>query len=65
MACSVLDHLLFHTLELKIYIRKPITYIIQFKHACVQGLRTPNQDINQRYLKSLDNVADKICFSRI
>ena len=26
------------------------------------GLRTPNEGINQRYLKNRANVADKICF---
>ena len=25
------------------------------------GLRTPNEGINQRYLKNWDDVADKIC----
>ena len=28
------------------------------------GLRTPNEGINQRYLKNWADVADKICFSR-
>ena len=28
------------------------------------GLRTPNEDINQRYLKNWAGVADKICFCR-
>ena len=28
------------------------------------GLRTPNEGINQRYLKNWANVADKICFGR-
>ena len=28
------------------------------------GLRTPNEGINQRYLKSWADVADKICFGR-
>ena len=27
-------------------------------------LRTPNEGINQRYLKNLAEVADKICFGR-
>ena len=26
--------------------------------------RTPNEDINQRYLKNWADVADKICFGR-
>ena len=28
------------------------------------GLRTPNEGINQQYLKNWAYVADKICFSR-
>ena len=28
------------------------------------GLRTPNEGINQRYLKNWADVADKICFNR-
>ena len=28
------------------------------------GLRTPNEDINQRNLKIWADVADKICFGR-
>ena len=28
------------------------------------GLLTPNEGINQRYLKKWANVADKICFGR-
>ena len=28
------------------------------------GLRTPNEGINQRYLKNWADVADKICFDR-
>ena len=28
------------------------------------GLRTPNEGINQIYLKSWADVADKICFGR-
>ena len=28
------------------------------------GLRTPNERINQRYLKNWADVADKICFGR-
>ena len=39
-----------------------------FKHhkceRCDHGLRTPNEDINQRYLKNWADVADKICFGR-
>ena len=32
--------------------------------AYTHGLRTPNEGINQRYLKIWANVADKICFGR-
>ena len=28
----------------------------------IHGLRTPNEGINQRYLKNWADVADKICF---
>ena len=30
----------------------------------MHGLRTPNEGINQRYLKNWADVADKICFGR-
>ena len=30
-------------------------------HALKHGLRTPNEGINQRYLKNWADVADKIC----
>ena len=30
----------------------------------MHGLRTPNEGINQRYLKNWAEVADKICFGR-
>ena len=30
----------------------------------IPGLRTPNQGINQRYMKTWADVADKICFGR-
>ena len=33
--------------------------------ALQHGLRTPNEDVNQRYLKNWADVADKICFGRI
>ena len=29
------------------------------------GLGTPNEGINERYLKNLADVADKMCFGRI
>ena len=32
-----------------------------YVNVLVQGLRTPNEDINQRNLKILTVVADKIC----
>ena len=35
-----------------------------FRHACFHGLRTPNEGINQKYLKNWADVADKICFGR-
>ena len=34
------------------------------KHTYMHGLRTPNEVINQRYLKNGAAVADKIRFSR-
>jgi hypothetical protein len=34
------------------------------RHAVYHGLRTPNEGINQRYLKNWANVAVKICFGR-
>ena len=33
-------------------------------HGADHGLRTPNEGINQRYLKNWANVADKISFGR-
>ena len=30
----------------------------------IHGLRTPNDGINQKYLKNWADVADKICFGR-
>ena len=33
-------------------------------HDFNHGLRTPNEGINQRNLKNLADVADKICFGR-
>ena len=35
---------------------------IQFRLSLVHGLQTPNEGINQRYLKNWADVADKICF---
>ena len=34
---------------------------VAHEHVHVHGLRTPNEGINQRYLKNLADVADKIC----
>ena len=39
------------------------------EHSCIRfdfnkGLRTPNEGINQSYLKNWADVADKICFGR-
>ena len=34
----------------------------QFFISSYHGLRTPNEGINQRYLKNWADVADKICF---
>ena len=39
------------------------SFILQRK-LLYHGLRTPNEDINQRYLRNWANVADKICFGR-
>jgi hypothetical protein len=44
-------------------IREAFRSIIEC-HAIKHGLRTPNDDINQRYLKNWADVADKICFGR-
>ena len=33
-------------------------------YGVVHGLRTPNEDINQQFLKNWADVADKICFGR-
>ena len=38
--------------------------IISYIHTLTHGLRTPNEGINQRYLKNWADVADKICFGR-
>ena len=50
---------------LKKYMYKPrvilsrVWYMVHY-----HGLRTPNEDINQRYLKNWTGVADKISFGR-
>ena len=33
-------------------------------HGFSHGLQTPNEGINQKYLKKWADVADKICFGR-
>ena len=33
-------------------------------NVATHGLQTPNEGINQRYLKNWADVADKICFGR-
>ena len=48
--------------------------MVEFKHQSLQlvilhqivshGLRTPNEGINQRYLKIWADKADKLCFGR-
>ena len=35
-----------------------------FNNILNHGLRTPNEGIDQRYLKNWADVADKICFGR-
>ena len=37
---------------------------LEFLYTIAHGLRTPNEGINQRYLKNGAEVADKICFGR-
>ena len=37
---------------------------ISFGVLLTHGLRTPNEGINQRNLKTWEDVADKICFGR-
>jgi hypothetical protein len=41
-----------------------IGYFAMLSHNQDHGLRTPNEGINQRYLKIWANVADKIFFGR-
>ena len=48
-----------------------VTFLECLKHSILctahqhyHGLRTPNEGINQRYLKNWADVADKICFGR-
>ena len=47
----------------KIYLKKSFFQLflrVSYKDS-THGLRTPNEDINQRYLKNWADVADKIC----
>jgi hypothetical protein len=39
-------------------------YCGEKEYPFTHGLRTPNEDINQRYLKNWADVADKIYFCR-
>ena len=43
---------------------KPHHRVINRLNGLLHGLRTPNEGINQRYLKNWADVADKICFGR-
>ena len=67
-------HNLFNDIDLMIYSYDKIInmkIIHSYENARIfnsnrhrHGLRTPNEDINQRYLKNWADVADKICFGR-
>ena len=35
-----------------------------FPYCIIHGLRTPNEGINQRYLKNWADVEDEICYGR-
>ena len=39
-------------------------HIPKIKHPSFHGLQTPNEGINQRYLKNWADVAEKLCFGR-
>ena len=45
--------------HLKKFVNGPKLLILLF-----HGLRTPNEGINQRYLKNWADVTEKICFGR-
>ena len=47
-----------------IYSNRMLKNIRLKKKHLKHGLRTPNEGINQRYLKNWADVADKICFGR-
>ena len=38
--------------------------VLELQNNQSHGLRTPNEGINQRYLKNWADVADKICLGR-
>ena len=46
------------------YIKSLVFVEIMESYGLEHGLRTPNEGINQRYLKNWADVADKICFGR-
>ena len=46
------------------YVLCNIWFMKYCSNICIHGLRTPNEGINQRYLKNWADVADKICFGR-
>ena len=48
----------------KIPITEPTPAVRKITVGASHGLRTPNEGINQRYLKNWADVADKICFGR-
>ena len=65
-----MSKLFFQNILIMIFFHKSIkfknrkTIIIEKIKDWIHGLRKPNEDINQRYLKNQVNVADKICFGR-
>ena len=46
-----------------VYLKK--NSVFHFYHIYSHGLRTPNEGINQRYLKNWADGADEICFACI
>ena len=44
--------------------RKGLSCSRKIFYRLIHGLWTPNEGINQRYLKNWADVADKICFGR-
>ena len=51
---------IFATFKTKISLSKEL-YAMTLVNTAEHGLRTPNESINQRYLKNWADVADKIC----